>query len=95
MNEIDFEPKPLDEGARKAAREKWNRVAKPLYSLGRFEEMISGVAAVQGTCEVSLFPRAALVFCGDHGVVAQGVSQTDRSVTALVGLRSPEGGNPA
>ena len=84
MNEIDFEPKPLDEGARKAAREKWNRVAKPLYSLGRFEEMISGVAAVQGTCEVSLFPRAALVFCGDHGVVAQGVSQSGSEVTAAV-----------
>ena len=29
-------------------------------------------------------PRCALVFCGDHGVVDEGVSQSGREVTALV-----------
>ena len=91
MTMIDFEPKPLDEGAEKAAREKWDRVAKPLYSLGRFEEMITRAAAIQGTAEVSLFPRAALVFCGDHGVVAQGVSQSGSEVTTAVAESIAEG----
>ncbi|MBQ3667688.1 MAG: nicotinate-nucleotide--dimethylbenzimidazole phosphoribosyltransferase [Clostridia bacterium] len=81
---INIDVKPLSPEAEKAARARWDNVAKPLSSMGRFEDMICRIAAVQGTAEVELRPRCALVFCGDHGVVNQGVSQSDSSVTALV-----------
>lgn len=74
----------FDESAYLAALRRWDAVAKPLRSLGAFEEMIARIAAIQGTADVRLSPRCALTFCGDHGVVAQGVSQSGSEVTAKV-----------
>ena len=81
----------LDESARQAALRRWDAVAKPLRSLGAFEPMIAQIAAIQGTADVRLSPRCVLVFCGDHGVVAQGVSQSGSDVTAKV-ARAVAGG---
>ena len=66
------------------ARSRWDSVAKPLHSLGLLENLVVQIAGVQGTEDVCIDRRCALVFCGDHGVVRQGVTQTDSSVTALV-----------
>ena len=41
-------------------------------------------AALTGDAQAPLLPRAVLVLCADNGVVAQGVTQTDSSVTAAV-----------
>lgn len=76
--------KPLSEDARQASHDRWNHVAKPLKSLGRFEQMISDIAAIQGTADVSLSPRCVLVFCGDHGVVRRNISQSTSDVTRRV-----------
>ena len=73
-----------DEGARRRAQQKWDRVAKPLNSLGRMEKLICRIAAIQETENVHLSPRCVLVFCADHGVVAEGVTQSGQDVTALV-----------
>jgi nicotinate-nucleotide--dimethylbenzimidazole phosphoribosyltransferase len=70
--------------AREAARYRWDHVAKPLHSLGRLEDMIVQIAGLQGTPDVRLDRRCALVFCADHGVVAEGVSQSGSEVTARV-----------
>ena len=40
------------------------------------------IAALTGDAQAPLLPRAVLVLCADNGVVAQGVTQTDSSVTA-------------
>lgn len=74
----------FDESAYLAALRRWDAVAKPLRSLGAFEEMIARIATIQGTADVRLSPRCVLTFCGDHGVVAQGVSQSGSEVTAKV-----------
>ena len=66
------------------AKARWDAVAKPLHSLGCLEDVIIRVAGIQRTADVALTPRCALIFCADHGVVAQGVSQTEQGVTALV-----------
>ena len=63
---------------------RWNQVAKPLNSLGLMEELIVRIADIQGTADVCLSPRCAVIFCGDHGVVTEGVSQSGQEVTALV-----------
>ena len=73
------------------AQARLDRIAKPLRSLGRLEELIVQLADIQGTEDVCIAPRCALVFCGDHGVVAEGVSQSGSGVTALVARAIAEG----
>lgn len=80
-----------DEAARRMAQEKWDKVAKPLHSLGKMEDIICRIAAIQGREDVHLVPRCALVFCADHGVVAEGVTQSGQEVTALVARSIAEG----
>jgi nicotinate-nucleotide--dimethylbenzimidazole phosphoribosyltransferase len=62
---------------------KWNSVAKPLGSLGIFEEMVEKIAAIQQTADVDISKRTVVVMCADNGVTAEGVTQTDSEVTAL------------
>lgn len=73
-----------DEKSRKAAHNKWSDCAKPLESLGLLETSLENIAALTGSAKITLSPRAVLVLCADNGVVAQGVTQTDSSVTAVV-----------
>lgn len=74
---------PPDVNAAQAARERWNSVAKPLGSLGLLETAVEKIAAVQGTADVKITNRRAVVMCADNGVVCEGVTQSDSSVTAL------------
>lgn len=73
---------PPDMAAYQAARERWNGIAKPLGSFGMLEEMVQKTAAVQGTPDVDISVRTAVVMCGDHGVVREGVTQCGQEVTA-------------
>ena len=81
----------LDAPAMEAARARWNGVAKPLNALGRLEDLIVQTAGIQAAADVRLRPRCGLIFCADHGVVAQGISQTDQRVTALVARAIADG----
>ena len=73
-----------DEAARAAAHAHWARLAKPLGGLGALETLVEDAAALTGRETPDVSRRAALVLCADNGVVAQGVSQTDQSVTRAV-----------
>ena len=73
-----------DEAARAAAHAHWAKLAKPLGGLGRLETMIEDAAALTGREDIVVSRRAVFVLCADNGVVAQGVSQTDQSVTRAV-----------
>lgn len=66
------------------AKARWDSLAKPLGSLGRLEIAISRIAALTGCVDVQIKKRTLAVFCADNGVVAQGVSQSDASVTEAV-----------
>ena len=65
-------------------KDNWNHVAKPLNSLGEFVFLTSKIGAAQGTDKPDIRKRRALVFCADNGVVEEGVSQSDHSVTTAV-----------
>ena len=91
MQSTFITPKPLNDNARQMAQHKFDHVAKPLNSLGRFESILTRIAAIQGTDRVSLDPRAVLIFCGDHGVVRQGISQCGSDVTSRVARSICEG----
>ncbi len=71
-----------DEAAARRAKAHWDAIAKPLNGLGIFEDMIVKIAALTGEEDVALSPRIVAVFCADNGVVCEGVTQTDASVTA-------------
>lgn len=80
LNEIG----PVDETARMEAHRRWNACAKPLGSLGLLETALEDIAALTANAKIDLSRRAVLVFCADNGVVAQGVTQSPSSVTAVV-----------
>lgn len=64
--------------------EHWDHIAKPLHGLGDFEDMISKIAGIQNREDVDISKKAVVVMCSDNGVVKEGVTQTDSSVTAVV-----------
>lgn len=72
------------ETAMEKARMHWDRLAKPLGSLGTLEADVVRIAGVTGKEEVQIAKPVLLVLCADNGVVAQGVTQSDSSVTAAV-----------
>jgi nicotinate-nucleotide--dimethylbenzimidazole phosphoribosyltransferase len=59
-------------------------LAKPSRSLGRLEDAAVRLAEVQGTLTPTTRPRRLVLFAGDHGVCAQGVSEWPQEVTALM-----------
>ena len=75
---------PPNEAARASAHAHWAALAKPLGGLGALETMLEDAAALTGSAQLDVTRRAVLVLCADNGVVAQGVSQTDCSVTRAV-----------
>lgn len=73
---------PPDEAARLAAQERSDAQAKPTGALGRLEELGAWVAACQGQCPPRpLTDVRVVVFAGDHGVAASGVSAYPAEVT--------------
>ena len=82
---------PPDEAARAAAKRQWDSLAKPLGSLGLFEDVVANLAALRGCTDVRIDDRRLLVFCADNGVVAQCVTQCGSGVTAKVAAAIAEG----
>ena len=67
---------------RQQAKARWDSIAHPLGGLGKLEEMTAGLCGISGAPEaVDLSGKALVVFCGDHGVVSEGVSQSGQDVT--------------
>ncbi len=81
-----------DETAAAAATARQARLTKPPGSLGRLEDLVSWLARWQGTAIPRLDRVDVLVFAGNHGVVAQGVSAFPASVTAQMVANFEHGG---
>ena len=81
----------LDKTAMNQAQARWDGIAKPLDGLGEFERMFVRLAGIQGNEEVRIGRKAVAVFCADNGIVEEGVTQTDSSVTAIVAGNMAEG----
>ena len=73
-----------------SARE--GRLTKPPGSLGRLEEITAWLAAWQGRNPPTLKRAEILVFAGNHGVTAQGVSAYPSEVTAQMVANFASGG---
>lgn len=64
-------------------KKNWDRIAKPLDSLGKLEEIICRIGAVEGTVHPKCEKSAVLVLCADNGIVEEGVSQSGQEVTRI------------
>lgn len=93
INELIASITPLDEASMAAARARQDTLTKPQGSLGRLEELSIQLAGIAGRCPPPIPTRkAVLVFAGDHGVVAQGVSAFPQDVTPQMVLNFLRGG---
>ena len=73
---------PGDRERVRSALVHWDAVAKPLHGLGELERAVARMAGVAPLRRE--YKKCVAAFCADNGVVAEGVTQTDSSVTAVV-----------
>ena len=65
-------------------KKNWDLIAKPLSGLGIFEELAARIGAIQGSEDVNIKNRAAIIMCADNGIISEGVSQSEADVTLTV-----------
>ncbi len=78
--------------AQETARRRQLQLTKPNGSLGRLEELVLWFAGWRHNQELELQRPATLVFAGNHGVTAQGVSLYPQDVTAQMIANFAAGG---
>jgi nicotinate-nucleotide--dimethylbenzimidazole phosphoribosyltransferase len=83
---------PADAAAAAAAAARQAELTKPKGALGRLEELAIWLAAWQGRDPPALERVAALVFAGNHGIAARGVSAYPSAVTAQMVANFEAGG---
>ena len=81
-----------DDAASAAAAARQAELTKPTGALGRLEELAIWLAAWQGRHPPVLERVAALVFAGNHGIAARGVSAYPSAVTAQMVANFEAGG---
>ncbi|RZO30290.1 MAG: nicotinate-nucleotide--dimethylbenzimidazole phosphoribosyltransferase [SAR116 cluster bacterium] len=75
-----------------SARERQSQLTKPPGSLGKLEDIAVWLAGWQGVAKPQINNGQCLVFAGNHGVVAQGVSPFPAEVTAQMVMNFEAGG---
>lgn len=84
-------PKSLPE-VKAAARNRQAELTKPPGSLGKLEDIAVWLAGWQATATPQINNGQCLIFAGNHGVVAQGISPFPAEVTEQMVLNFQAGG---
>lgn len=79
MQQFNIE-KPEDE-VRSYLQEKIDNLTKPKGSLGKLEELAMQIGWIQQSLNPKLTNPCHIVFAGDHGIAAEGVSPSPQEVT--------------
>ena len=83
---------PLDPQWLARAQERLDQLTKPRGSLGRLEELAAWYVAVREEVLPSINKKVVVIFAGDHGVVAEGVSAYPQEVTFQMVANFIQGG---
>jgi len=81
-----------DEAARTAAEQRNGQLTKPPAALGRLEDLAIWYAGWRGAAKPQLKAPQIIIFAGNHGVCAQGVSAFPPEVTQQMVLNFQHGG---
>ncbi len=81
-----------DDAARVGAQERNGQLTKPPGALGRLEDLAIWYAGWRGDARPALAAPQIIVFAGNHGVCAQGVSAFPPEVTEQMVLNFQHGG---
>ena len=84
INNKEYKITPVDKKAEVLCQKRWDSIAKPLHSLGKMEDYLVQTAGITGDANVKFDKKALIVMCADNGVVAEGVTQSEQNVTAIV-----------
>jgi len=79
---LDFAISPLATTLKSTLHTKIDQKTKPLGALGQLETLALQIGLCQNSLTPHLTKPSILIFAGDHGVVAAGVSAYPQSVTA-------------
>jgi nicotinate-nucleotide--dimethylbenzimidazole phosphoribosyltransferase len=82
----------LSTASRQEAEHRQSQLTKPAGSLGRLEEVVVQLAAMQGTPLPRIATIGISVFAGDHGVAVEGVSAFPQAVTTEMVRNFARGG---
>lgn len=69
----------------------WDRIAKPLDGMGKFETITAQIGAILGTEKFDISKKAVIIMCADNGIVEEGVSQSGQEVTVAVAKQMAKG----
>jgi len=90
---MNFEIHPIADAAlTRKIQHRLDSLTKPPGSLGRLESLALQIALIQGTDMPAIKTKAMLIFCADHGIVAEGVSPYPPEVTAQMVANFRAGG---
>ncbi|PTY08134.1 nicotinate-nucleotide--dimethylbenzimidazole phosphoribosyltransferase [Opitutaceae bacterium EW11] len=92
MTWIIPEIRPVSHDIEPELRGRIDQKTKPLGSLGRLERLAIKIGLIQGTAYPQLRAPSVLIFAGDHGIAAEGVSPYPQEVTAQMVLNFLGGG---
>ena len=82
----------IDSQALEAARDRNGQLTKPPGALGRLEDLAIWYAGWRGTPKPQLTAPQVVIFAGNHGVTAQGISAFPAEVTEQMVLNFQSGG---
>ena len=89
---LHFEIRKPDDGIRLLLQEKIDNLTKPKGALGVLEELALQIGWIQQTPEPKLSNPCHIVFAGDHGIAAEGVSASPQEITYQMVANIREGG---
>ncbi|MBF0289287.1 MAG: nicotinate-nucleotide--dimethylbenzimidazole phosphoribosyltransferase [SAR324 cluster bacterium] len=89
---LKFDIKPVSAEMQEALQQKIDMKTKPLGALGQLEKLALQVGSIQQKLNPTLNKPTIVVFAGDHGVAADGVSPYPQEVTFQMVMNFIAGG---